>query len=249
MSIYRKRGFYEKYIKRLLDIICSLAAIILLSWLFIIIALLVRVKMGSPIVFKQPRPGLIDPVTGKERIFYVYKFRTMTDARDENGELLPDDMRLGKFGKALRASSLDEVLEAFNILKGDMSLIGPRPQLVRDMVFMSDKQRMRHTAKPGLSGLAQVMGRNAITWEDKINWDLKYIEKVSFLNDLKILVLTVKKVFGKGESSEEIDVTDDYGDALLKAGKVTKPQYDAHQAYAKKLIEESYNRKKSGHKK
>ena len=194
--------------------------------------------MGSPVVFKQPRPGMVDPKTGRERIFNMYKFRTMTDERDENGNLLPDEVRLGKFGKALRASSLDEALEAFNILKGDMSVIGPRPQLVRDMVFMTDEQRMRHTAKPGLSGLAQVMGRNAITWEDKIDWDLKYIERVTFRNDLKILGMTVKKVFGKGESSEEIDVTDDYGDALLKAGKVTKEKYDALQAQARHLLEE-----------
>lgn len=238
MQLTRKRGFYEKYIKRLLDIICALAAIILLGWLYIIIAVVVRIKMGSPVVFKQPRPGMVDPKTGRERIFNMYKFRTMTDERDENGNLLPDEVRLGKFGKALRASSLDEALEAFNILKGDMSVIGPRPQLVRDMVFMTDEQRMRHTAKLGLSGLAQVMGRNAITWEDKIDWDLKYIEKVTFRNDLKILGMTVKKVFGKGESSEEIDVTDDYGDALLKAGKVTKEKYDALQAQARHLLEE-----------
>ena len=178
--IQRKRGFYEKYIKRLLDIVCSLLAIIGFSWIYIIVALLVRKKMGSPVVFKQPRPGLIDPKTGKEKIFDMYKFRTMSDERDENGKLLSDEVRLGKFGKALRATSMDELLEAFNILKGDMSIIGPRPQLVRDMVFMSDEQRMRHTAKPGLSGLAQVKGRNAITWEDKINWDLKYIENIRF---------------------------------------------------------------------
>lgn len=238
MRFYRKKGFYEKYIKRLLDIICSLLAIIVFSWLYLIIAIVVRVKMGSPVVFKQPRPGIIDPKTGKEKIFNMYKFRTMSDARDEQGNLLPDEVRLGKFGRALRASSMDELLEAFNILKGDMSLIGPRPQLVRDMVFMTDEQRMRHTAKPGLSGLAQVKGRNSITWEDKIEWDLKYIENVSFINDLKIIFLTVKKVFGREESSEEIDVTDDYGDALLKAGKVSREKYDALQAYAKHLLED-----------
>lgn len=238
MRLTRKRGFYEKYVKRILDVVCALAAIILLSWLYIIIAIIVRIKMGKPIIFKQPRPGMIDPKTGREKIFNMYKFRTMTDERDENGDLLPYEIRLGKFGKALRASSLDEALEAFNILKGDMSVIGPRPQLVKDMVFMSDEQRMRHTAKPGLSGLAQVMGRNAITWEDKINWDLKYIEDVSFFNDLRILFLTVKKVFGKEESSEEIDVTDDYGDALLKSGKVSKEKYDALQAYAKHILED-----------
>ena len=234
--MHRKRGFYEKYVKRLLDIVCSLLAIIVFGWLYIIIAFLVRIKMGSPVVFKQPRPGIIDPKTGKERIFDMYKFRTMTDARDANGNLLPDEERLGKFGKALRGSSMDELLEAFNILKGDMSIIGPRPQLVRDMVFMSDEQRMRHTAKPGLSGLAQVMGRNAITWEDKLDWDLKYIEKVSFWNDLKILLLTVKKVIGHSEGSEELDVTDDFGDALLKAGKVSKEKYESLQDEAKHIL-------------
>ena len=164
----RKRSFYEKYIKRLLDIICALLAIVVFCWLYAIIAILVRTKLGSPVLFKQPRPGLIDPKTGQERIFNMYKFRSMSDDRDANGNLLPDEVRLGKFGKALRATSLDELPEAFNILKGDMSVIGPRPQLVRDMVFMTSAQRMRHTAKPGLSGLAQVMGRNAITWEETI---------------------------------------------------------------------------------
>lgn len=236
MRFERKRGFYEKYIKRLLDIICSLLAIIVFSWLYIIIAIVVRIKMGSPVIFKQARPGLINPKTGRERIFEMYKFRTMTDERDVNGELLPDEARLPAFGRMLRATSLDELPEAFNILKGDMSVIGPRPQLVRDMVFMTDEQRMRHTAKPGLSGLAQVNGRNAVSWEDKLNWDLKYIENVSFIGDCKIVWMTVKKVFGKGEKSEELDVTDDYGDALLKSGKVSMPQYDALQAYARNLV-------------
>ena len=238
MRLERKRGFYEKYIKRLLDIICSLLAIIVFSWLYIIIAIVVRIKMGSPIIFRQARPGLINPKTGRECIFEMYKFRTMTDERDMNGELLPDEARLPAFGRMLRATSLDELPEAFNILKGNMSVIGPRPQLVRDMVFMTDEQRMRHTAKPGLSGLAQVMGRNAITWEDKINWDLKYIENVSFIGDCKIVWMTVKKVFGNGEKSEELDVTDDYGDSLLKSGKVSRSKYDALQAYARNFIKE-----------
>ena len=241
MQLQRKRGFYEKYIKRLLDIICSLLAITIFSWLYIIIALFVRIKMGKPVLFKQPRPGMIDPKTGKERIFDMYKFRTMSDARDENGNLLPDEVRLGKFGKALRATSLDELPEAFNILRGEMSVIGPRPQLVRDMTFMSEKQRMRHTAKPGLSGLAQVMGRNAITWEDKINWDLEYIKNITLLGDLKLVWMTFKKVFIRSnltESSEEIDVTLDYGDALLKAGKVTQEEYNQKQMDAKRLLEE-----------
>lgn len=234
----RKRGIYERFIKRLLDVICSLLAIIVFSWLYLIIAIIVRIKMGSPILFKQPRPGLIG-TNGKEKIFNMYKFRTMTDERDEKGNLLPDEQRLPAFGKMLRATSLDELPEAFNILKGDMSIIGPRPQLVRDLVFMDDRIRMRHTAKPGLSGLAQVMGRNAITWEQKFEWDLKYIEDVSFKNDLKIIGLTIKKVFGRSESSDELDVTDDYGDWLLKTGKVSRKEYDQLLVKAKKLIEES----------
>lgn len=235
----RERGFYELYIKRLMDIVCSLAAIIVFSWLYIVIAVLVRMNLGSPVLFKQPRPGKIDPQTGRERIFYMYKFRSMSDERDENGNLLPDEARLGKFGKALRATSLDELPEAFNILKGDMSIIGPRPQLVRDMVFMTDEQRMRHTAKPGLSGLAQVNGRNDISWEDKLNWDLKYIEKVSFLGDVKIIFQTVMKAFVKQEGITDGDMATayDYGDWLLKEGKVSQKEYEERQMEAKRLLE------------
>lgn len=238
MKLQRSRGFYEKYVKRVLDVICSLLTIVAFSWLYAIIAVVVRIKMGSPVLFKQPRPGLIDPKTGKERIFNMYKFRTMTDERDEEGNLLSDERRLPKFGKMLRATSFDELPEIFNILRGDMSIIGPRPQLVRDMVFMDDRTRMRHTAKPGLSGLAQVNGRNSITWEQKFEWDLKYIENVSFRNDLKILWMTVKKVFIRPKATEvaETDVTDDYGDALLKAKKVDKEIYDALQAQAENLL-------------
>ena len=238
MKLERKQGFYEKYIKRILDIICSLLAIIVFSWLYIIIAIIVRIKMGSPVLFKQPRPGLIKD--GKETIFDMYKFRTMTDEKDENGNLLPDEKRLPPFGAWLRKTSLDELPEAFSILKGDMSVIGPRPQLVRDMVFMSEQQRMRHTAKPGLSGLAQVKGRNAITWEEKLNWDLKYIENVTFWNDLKLVLETVKTAFIKAEgiTDGENATALDYGDALLKAGKVSKEAYHSLQVYARNLIEE-----------
>ncbi len=234
----RKQAFYEKYVKRILDIVCALLAIVIFSWLYIIIAIVVRIKMGSPVLFRQPRPGLIEPKTNKERIFNMYKFRTMTDERDENGELLQDEKRLPAFGRMLRVSSLDELPEAFNILKGDMSIIGPRPQLVRDMVFMSNEQRMRHTAKPGLSGLAQVKGRNAITWEDKINWDLKYIEKITFWNDLILVFETIKVALIKQEGitdGEHVTALD-YGDALLKAGKVEKEKYDALQDYARSII-------------
>ena len=241
IRLERKCGFYELYIKRVMDIICSLAAIVVFSWLYIIIAILVRMKLGSPVLFKQPRPGKIDPKTGREKIFFMYKFRSMSDERDENGNLLPDDVRLGKFGKALRATSLDELPEAFNILKGDMSIIGPRPQLVRDMVFMTDEQRKRHTAKPGLSGLAQTRGRNALSWDGKLATDLEYIENITFLGDVKIIIDTVKQVFFKekgieGGTVDEVDITDDFGDYLLKAGRVSKEEYDQKQAEARELL-------------
>lgn len=233
-----KQGFYEKYIKRIVDIICLSLAIICFSWLYAIVAVLVKVKLGSPVLFKQPRPGLVDPVTGKETIFKMYKFRSMTDERDENGELLPDDVRLTKFGKILRSTSLDELPEAFNILKGDMSIIGPRPQLVRDMVFMTDEQRKRHTVRPGLSGLAQVNGRNDIDWEDKLNWDLKYIKKITFLGDVKIIFQTVMKAFIKKEGITEGDMAtaQDFGDYLLGRGKVSQEEYEKKQAEAKRLL-------------
>ena len=238
MKLERKRVFYEKYIKRVLDVVCSLLAIVVFCWLYAIIAVIVRIKMGSPVLFKQPRPGIIK--NGKETIFDMYKFRTMTDERDEDGELLPDEKRLPAFGAWLRKTSLDELPEAFSILKGDMSVIGPRPQLVRDMVFMSDSQRMRHTAKPGLSGLAQTKGRNAISWEEKLDWDLKYIEKITFWGDFKLVLATVKTAFIKAEgiTDGENATALDYGDALLKNGKVSREEYDQKQAEAKQFLEE-----------
>lgn len=227
-----KKGFYEKCIKRPLDIICALLAIICFCWLYAIIAILVKIKIGSPVLFKQMRPGL------NEKIFPLYKFRTMTDARDENGELLPDEVRLTKFGKWLRSTSLDELPEAFNILNGSMSVIGPRPQLVRDMVFMTDDQRRRHSVRPGLSGLAQVNGRNGISWEEKLDWDLKYIEKITFLDDVKIIVDTVGIAFVKKEGiNREGTVSDmDFGDWLLSERKINQAEYDEKQARAKELL-------------
>lgn len=231
----RKQGFYEKYIKRPLDILCALAALIVFSWLYIIIAILVRVKLGSPVIFSQPRPGK------DEKIFHLYKFRSMTDVQDENGELLPDEVRLTKFGKALRATSMDELPEAFNILKGDMSVVGPRPQLVRDMVFMTPEQRRRHCVRPGLSGLAQTRGRNALSWNNKLATDLEYIQRITFLGDVKIVFDTVKQVFFRQKGMEgcdvdETDITDDLGDYLLRCGKVTKAEYDEKQAQARELL-------------
>lgn len=237
-KLYREMGFYEKYIKRAIDIFCSGLAMIVFCWLYAIIALLVRIKLGSPVLFTQYRPGLIDPKTGKEHIFKMYKFRTMTDKKDIEGNLLPDEVRLTKFGAWLRATSLDELPEAFCILNGTMTLIGPRPQLVRDMVFMAEEQRMRHTAKPGLSGLAQVSGRNAISWDRKLQYDLEYIEHVSFWGDLKILLKTVEKAFIKQEGiTEEGSVTAaDYGDYLLQTKQITKEEYDRKQNEAKELL-------------
>lgn len=231
----RKQGIYERYVKRILDIVCALAALIVFCWLYAILAILVRIKLGSPVLFTQPRPGK------DEKIFKLYKFRSMTDARDENGNLLPDEVRLTSFGKALRATSLDELPEAINILKGDMSVIGPRPQLVRDMVFMTPEQRQRHTVRPGLSGLAQIRGRNAISWDGKLATDLEYIQNVTFLGDLKIIFDTVKQVFfgekGLEDSDvDEVEITDDFGDYLLKAGRVDKEEYERKQAEARGLL-------------
>lgn len=231
----RKQGIYERYVKRILDIVCALAALIVFCWLYAILAILVRIKLGSPVLFTQPRPGK------DEKIFKLYKFRSMTDARDENGNLLPDEVRLTSFGKALRATSLDELPEAINILRGDMSVIGPRPQLVRDMVFMTPEQRLRHTVRPGLSGLAQTRGRNAISWDGKLATDLEYIQHVTFLGDLKIIFDTVKQVFfgekGLEDSNiDEVDLTDDFGDYLLKAGRVDKEEYERKQAEARGLL-------------
>lgn len=228
----RKRTFYEKYVKRAIDIVCALLALICFSWLYVIVAILVKIKLGSPVIFKQMRPGL------NEKIFPLYKFRTMTDDRDENGELLRDDVRLTKFGKWLRSTSLDELPEVFNILNGSMGLLGPRPQLVCDMTFMTDKQRLRHTVRPGLSGLAQVNGRNSISWEEKLDWDLKYIEKITFLGDVKIILQTVKKAFITQEGiNREGTVSDmNFGDYLLQKGEVTKEEYDRKQTEAKQLL-------------
>jgi undecaprenyl phosphate N,N'-diacetylbacillosamine 1-phosphate transferase len=182
-------GIYRNFIKRPMDFILSLIAIIILSPVFLLVAILVRVKLGSPVLFKQDRPGLND------KIFMMYKFRTMTDERDNNGNLLPDSIRLTRFGKFLRSTSLDELPELINILKGDMSIIGPRPLLVQYLPLYNEHQKRRHKVRPGLSGLAQVSGRNAISWEDKFKLDVEYVDNVSFFEDWKIIFLTIKKVF------------------------------------------------------
>jgi len=180
-----KGGFYRIFFKRLLDFIISLSAIIILSLLLLIVAILVRMKLGSPILFKQERPGK------NEKIFTMYKFRTMTDERDKEGELLPDHLRLTKFGKFLRSTSLDELPELINIIKGDMSIVGPRPLLVQYLPLYNDYQRRRHEERPGLTGLAQCNGRNALSWEQKFDLDIKYVNNVSFIFDLKIILSTI----------------------------------------------------------
>lgn len=208
----RKHDFYKKYIKRLLDIIFALMFLILFCWLYAIIALLVRIKMGSPVIFRQQRPGMIDKKTGKEKIFELYKFRSMLkDQFDANGEIIPDDKRLTKFGKWLRSTSLDELPEMVNILKGEMSLVGPRPLLVKYLPYYFERERLRHTVRPGLTGYAQTHGRNEIIWEKKFDLDIWYVEHLSFAMDFKIICETVKVVLShNGVALNAIEDFDEY---------------------------------------
>lgn len=199
----------------------SAAGIIVLSPVMLVTAFLVRIKLGSLVIFKQKRPGK------NEKIFEMYKFRSMTNERDQDGNLLPDEVRLTEFGKTLRATSLDELPELFNILKGDMSVVGPRPQLVRDMVFMTQRQRKRHSVLPGLTGLAQVNGRNNISWEEKLKWDLQYVNHVSFRADILIIIKTIQKVIQKEDiSMEGMETAEDLGDYLLRSGKINLSVYE-----------------------
>lgn len=197
----QNRGIYRNYIKRPMDFVLSVFAIIVLSPILLLVVVLVRTKLGSPVLFKQKRPGL------HEQIFTLYKFRTMTDERDENGKLLPDEIRLTRFGKFLRSTSLDELPELFNILKGEMAIIGPRPLLVEYLSLYNDIQKNRHHVRPGLSGLAQVSGRNAISWEEKFKLDLEYVDSISFTRDWKIILLTFKKVFVRENINSETEAT------------------------------------------
>lgn len=202
MKQHKPYGIYEKYFKRPLDFICGMAAIIVFSPLYIIIAILVRIKLGTPVLFTQERPGK------DEKIFKLYKFRTMTDATGEDGILLSDEKRLTSFGKFLRATSLDEIPEAFNIVKGDMSVIGPRPLLVKYLPLYNEEQRHRHDVRPGLSGLAQINGRNTATWQERFAYDITYVQKITFLGDIRIIFRTVGKAFIKQEGiSSENSVT------------------------------------------
>ena len=231
---------YRNFFKRILDFFCALAAIVCLSPVLVALTVLGAIKMGGNPFFTQPRPGK------DERIFRLVKFRTMTNARDAQGKLLPDDVRLTRYGKFLRSTSLDELPELFNILKGDMAVIGPRPQLVRDMVFMTPEQRKRHTVRQGLSGLAQVNGRNAVTWETKIAYDLQYIEKITFLGDVKIIFTTLVKAFIKRSdiTEENCDTATDLGDYLLQHGRISQTEYDEGQKEAKRLLMEAFEKRK-----
>ena len=200
-----KASFYEKYIKRLMDIVLSGGALLVFSPVLAVTAILVRTKLGSPVIFCQERPGK------DEKIFKLYKFRSMTDARDENGELLPDEIRLTRFGKLLRSTSLDELPELWNILRGDMSIVGPRPLLVRYLPRYNEEQKHRHDVRPGLTGWAQVNGRNAISWEEKFKLDVWYVEHLNFVLDVKTILLTIQKVFiREGITSESSGTMEEF---------------------------------------
>ena len=229
--------FYKPFFKRFWDIILSGLAIIVLSPILLILSLLGLIFMKGNPFFTQKRPGKKDK-NGQERIFKLIKFRTMSNKKDGSGNLLPDEQRLNKYGKFLRSTSLDELPELFNIFIGDMSIIGPRPQLVRDMVFMSEKQRQRHNVKPGLSGLAQVNGRNNITWEQKFEFDLKYINNISLFEDVGLIFLTIFKVFKREDTVRNGTASDvDFGDWLLQEGKVNQDEYDKKKKEANLILE------------
>jgi len=196
-----KDGFYCRYIKRLLDILCAMAAITVFCWLYVIVAIIVRIKLGSPVIFKQKRPGK------DEKIFELYKFRTMTYKRNDDGNLLPDDVRLTKFGKFLRSTSLDELPEAVNILKGDMSVVGPRPLLVEYLPLYNEHQKKRHKVKPGLSGWAQINGRNTVTWEEKFDLDVEYVDTVCFRRDFMVVIMTIGLALKRKGISAEGEAT------------------------------------------
>ncbi|WP_270813811.1 sugar transferase [Hungatella effluvii] len=200
---HKPYGIYEKDFKRPLDLFCGLAAVIVFWWLYLVVAVLVRIKLGSPVLYTQNRPGK------NEKIFKLYKFRTMMDERDENGELLPDEVRLTKFGKCLRNTSLDELPEVFNIIRGDMSIVGPRPLLVRYLPYYTEEEHHRHDIRPGLTGLAQVKGRNFITWEEIFQYDLEYANHCTFVMDIKILIYTVLKVISHSDISDATQGTQD----------------------------------------
>lgn len=222
---------YKSCFKRIFDIISSGAALIILSPVLIYIAYLVKTRLGSPVLFTQIRPG-------KDcKLFKMYKFRSMTDERDADGNLLPDEVRLTPFGKKLRATSLDELPELINILKGDMSVVGPRPQLVRDMVFFTEDEMKRQTVYPGLTGLAQICGRNNITWKEKFAYDLQYIKDISFWEDIRIIYRTIFKVSAQEDiATDGMETAEDYGDWLLRQGKICKEEFEQGQKTADYIL-------------
>lgn len=225
--------FYKQFFKRFWDIVLSGLALIVLLPILLILMVVGAIAMGGNPFFTQKRPGKKDR-NGNERIFKLIKFRTMSNKKDDSGNLLPDEQRLNKYGKFLRSTSLDELPELLNILIGNMSIIGPRPQLVKDMVFMSEEQRHRHDVRPGLSGLAQVNGRNNITWEQKFEYDLEYISKISLLGDIVLILKTVFKVFKRADTVRDGTESDiDFGDWLLKEGRIDYLEYEAKQNEAK----------------
>ena len=234
----KTQGLYNRYIKRVLDLLFSLISLILLSPLLLLLIVLGTVFMRGNPFFVQPRPGIIDAKTGRETIFHLVKFRSMSNKKDSSGNLLPDAVRLNAYGRFLRKTSLDELPQLFNVLSGSCALVGPRAQLVRDMTFMTERQRLRHLVRPGITGLAQVNGRNSISWEQKFEFDLQYIEQgITFKNDCRILLKTVKKVFHTGDVVRKGTATDiDFGDWLLAEGKVTQEEYTQHQQEAALIL-------------
>ena len=228
---------YAKFFKRLIDFILSVTALVVLSPVLLILTVVGAIAMKGNPFFLQPRPGKKGK-DGKEKIFKLIKFRTMSNAKDKDGNLLPDDQRLGKYGAFLRSTSLDELPSLANIALAHISIVGPRPQLVRDMTFMTEEQRRRHNVRPGLTGLAQINGRNNITWERKFEYDLQYIDSgITFLGDIKIIFQTVGKVLKRSDTVREGTVSDmDFGDWLMMEGKVDQETYDAKQAEAKEIL-------------
>lgn len=224
---------YRHFFKRFLDVFLSGLAMLILSPVLIILAILVAIFLGRPVLFKQVRPGC------KNKLFCLQKFRTMTNECDSEGNLLPDSERMTKFGRFLRSSSLDELPELWNIFTGKMSIVGPRPQLVKDMVFFDDNVAKRQTVRPGLTGLAQVSGRNNATWDERFECDLKYVQKITFWGDLKIIFKTVGKVFSRSDiATDGMDTSEDYGDYLLRLGRIDKTEYDEKVVKSKELIKE-----------